>query len=126
MSISRFCLFRSPHRGRPPYDDVALAVPVTVPYVRHSIRGAHWFLARALAELLTSSGLRKDAIDGLTVSSFTLAPDTAVGSTQQLGLVPRWLDHIPMGGASGIVALRRAARAVQSGDANVVDRKSVV
>jgi acetyl-CoA acetyltransferase len=88
--------------------------------VRHSIRGAHWFLARALAELLTSSGLRKDDIDGLTVSSFTLAPDTAVGLTQQLGLVPRWLDHIPMGGASGIVALRRAARAVQSGDANVV------
>ena len=105
---------------RLPYDDVALAVPVTVPYVRHSIRGAHWFLARALAELIKASGLPKDAIDGLTVSSFTLAPDTAVGLTQQLGLSPRWLDHIPMGGASGIVALRRAARAVQSGDANVV------
>ena len=102
------------------YDDVALAVPVTVPYVRRSIRGAHWFLARALAELVKSSGLPKEAIDGLTVSSFTLAPDTAVGLTQQLGLAPRWLDHIPMGGASGIVALRRAARAVQSGDANVV------
>jgi acetyl-CoA acetyltransferase len=105
---------------RLPYDDVALAVPVTVPYVRHSIHGAHWFLARALAELIKTSGLPKDAIDGLTVSSFTLAPDTAVGLTQQLGLTPRWLDHIPMGGASGIVALRRAARAVQTGDANVV------
>ncbi len=32
----------------------------------------------------------------------------------------RWLDHIPMGGACGIVALRRAARAVQSGDADAV------
>jgi acetyl-CoA acetyltransferase len=32
----------------------------------------------------------------------------------------RWLDNIPMGGASGIVALRRALRAVQSGDASVV------
>ena len=106
--------------NRLPYDDVALAVPVTVPYVRHSIRGAHWFLARALAELIKDSGLPKDAIDGLTVSSFTLAPDTAVGLTQQLGLSPRWLDHIPMGGASGVVALRRAARAVQTGDANVV------
>src|ERR1051326_8077733 len=48
------------------YDDVALAVPVTVPYVRHSIRGAHWFLARALADLLKTSGLPKNAIDGLT------------------------------------------------------------
>ena len=28
------------------YDGVAVAVPVTVPYVRYSIRGAHWFLAR--------------------------------------------------------------------------------
>jgi acetyl-CoA acetyltransferase len=33
---------------------------------------------------------------------------------------PRWLDHIPTGGASGVMALRRAARAVQAGDADVV------
>ena len=39
---------------------------------------------------------------------------------QHVGLSPRWLDHIPMGGACGVVALRRAARAVQSGDAEVV------
>ncbi len=43
-----------------------------------------------------------------------------MGLTQHLGLTPRWLDHIPMGGASGVVALRRAARAVQSGDARIV------
>ena len=47
-------------------------------------------------------------------------PDTAVGLTQHFGLSPRWLDHIPFGGASGIVALRRAARAVQAGDADIV------
>ena len=29
------------------YDDVVLAAPVTVPYVRYSIRSAHWFLGRA-------------------------------------------------------------------------------
>jgi acetyl-CoA acetyltransferase len=95
-------------------------VPVTVPYVRYSIRSAHWWLARCLADLLKASGLRKDDIDGLSVSSFTLAPDTAIGLTQHLGLSPRWLDHVPFGGASGVVALRRAARAVQAGDADVV------
>ncbi len=105
---------------RSSYDNVALAVPVTVPYVRYSIRGAHWFFARALEETARRAGIGKDRIDGLAVSSFTLAPDTAVGLTQHLGLSPRWLDHIPMGGASGIVALRRAARAVQSGDADIV------
>jgi hypothetical protein len=91
---------------------VVITCPVTVPYVRYSIRGAHWFLAAALADLLKRAGLAKDKLDGLCVSSFTLAPDSAVGLTQHLGLTLRWLDHIPMGGACGIVALRRAARAV--------------
>lgn len=102
------------------YDGVAVAVPVTVPYVRYSVRSAHWWLARALGEALKRSGLKKTDVDGLTVSSFTLAPDTAIGLTQHLGVSPRWLDHVPLGGASGIVALRRAARAVQAGDAEVV------
>ncbi len=102
------------------YEGVAVTVPVTVPYVRHSTRGAHWFLGQALQALLHQSGLQKADVDGLTVSSFSLAPDTAVGVTQHLGLSPRWLDHIPTGGASGVMALRRAARAVQAGDADVV------
>jgi acetyl-CoA acetyltransferase len=99
---------------------VVLAAPVTVPYVRYSIRAAHWWLARAFKKLLESSSLKKDDVDGLTVSSFTLAPDTAIGLTQHLGLSPRWLDHVPLGGASAVVALRRAARAVQAGDAQIV------
>lgn len=102
------------------YEEVAVAVPVTVPYVRYSVRGAHWFLARALRALLEGAGLRKADLDGLCAASFTLAPDTAVGATQHLGLSLRWLDHVPMGGAAGVVALRRAARAVQAGDASVV------
>jgi acetyl-CoA acetyltransferase len=102
------------------YEGVVVAAPVTVPYVRYSIRSAHWWLARALKMLLETSSLRKDEVDGLSVSSFTLAPDTAVGLTQHLGISPRWLDHVPYGGASGVVGLRRAARAVQSGDAEVV------
>jgi acetyl-CoA acetyltransferase len=106
--------------ARASYDEVALAVPVTVPYVRYSIRSAHWFAGRALALMIEGAGIDKARIDGLCISSFTLAPDTAVGLTQHLGLSPRWLDHIPMGGASGIVALRRAARAVQCGDAEIV------
>jgi acetyl-CoA acetyltransferase len=105
---------------RASYDGVAVAVPVTVPYVRYSIRGAHWFAGRALAGLVAISGIDKAQIDGLCFSSFTLAPDTAVGLSQHLGLAPRWLDNIPLGGASGIVALRRAARAVQAGDAAIV------
>ena len=102
------------------YEGIAVAVPVTIPYARYSTRSAHWWLARALRELLEQSGLRKEEIDGLCVSSFLLAPDTAVALVQHFGVSPRWLDHIPMGGACGVVALRRAARAVQAGDADIV------
>ena len=105
---------------RTSYEGVAVAVPVTVPYQRYSTHGAHWFIGQALNELLRRSGIAKEQIDGLTVSSFSMAPDTAVGVTQHLGLSPRWLDHIPTGGASGVMALRRAARAVQAGDASIV------
>ncbi len=102
------------------YDGVVAAVPISIPYQRFTPDPAHWWLARALGDLVRGAGLRPSDIDGFTVSSFTLFPDTAVGLTQHLGLTPRWLDHIPMGGASGVVALRRAARAVQAGDASIV------
>jgi acetyl-CoA acetyltransferase len=102
------------------YDGVALCCPVTEPYVRRSDHGAAWFLARALRRLLDTGGLAKLDIDGLCVSSFTLQPDTVVAFTQHVGLSPRMLEWLPMGGACGVIALRRAARAVQTGDAEIV------
>jgi acetyl-CoA acetyltransferase len=105
---------------RKSYDDVVACVPVTIPYRRYSTNSAHWWIGRALHELVKRTGIRVQEIDGLSVSSFTIAPDTAIGLTQHFGLSPRWLDYVPLGGASGIVALRRAARAVQAGDADLV------
>ncbi|MFK5977473.1 MAG: thiolase family protein [Rhizobiaceae bacterium] len=105
---------------RQAYDGVALVAPFSTPYQRYSTDTAHWWIAGALRGTLGTAGLKPSEIDGFCVSSFSLAPDSAVGLTQHLGLCLRWLDHIPMGGASGIVALRRAARAIQSGDANIV------
>lgn len=106
--------------SRTGYEGVVATVPVTIAYERYSIHSAHWWLGRALGALIKDAGIAKDEVDGMCVSSFTLAPDTAVGLTQHLGMSPRWLDHIPMGGASGVIGLRRAARAVQCGDASVV------
>ncbi len=105
---------------RLPYDDVVIAAPVTIPYRRYSTNTAHWWVGRAVREVLERAGLRSADIDGLSLASFTVGPDTAIGLTQHLGLSPRWLDHVPLGGASGVVALRRAARAVQCGDAEFV------
>ena len=107
-------------RRQKPYKDIVLTSPVTVDYVRYSNRSAHWFLAKSLRGVIESAGVDLNEVDGLCVSSFQLLPDTAVGLTQHLGVTPRWLDHLPMGGACGVAALRRAARAVQCGDAEYV------
>ncbi len=111
---------RSNGATRLPYDGVVAAIPITIPYRRYSTNTAHWWIGRAIRAVLARAGLRPADIDGLSLSSFTVGPDTAVGLTQHMGLSPRWLDHVPLGGASGVVALRRAARAVQAGDADVV------
>ena len=105
---------------RKSYDGVVACVPVTIPYRRYSTHTAHWWIGRALRELTQQAGLRLKDLDGLAVSSFTMSPDTAIALTQHFGLSPRWLDQVSLGGASGIVALRRAARAVQVGDADCV------
>lgn len=105
---------------RKSYEGVVICAPVTIPYRRYSTNAAHWWIGRALSALIKQTGLRPADIDGLSVSSFTVSPDTAIGLTQHFGLSPRWLDTVPLGGASGVVALRRAARAVQAGDAEFV------
>lgn len=105
---------------RLPYDGVVLTAPVSVPYERYTNESAHWWIARALREALKKASVTPQELDGLSVSSFTLAPDTPVGLTQHFGISPRWLDTVPMGGASGVAAMRRAARAVQCGDVDVV------
>jgi acetyl-CoA acetyltransferase len=107
-------------RARQSYDGVVLAVPVTVPYQRYSIETAHWWMGKALRALAQGAGISHRDFDGFSVASFTMGPDVAVGLTQHFGLSPRHIDHVPMGGAAGIVSLRRAARAVQAGDADIV------
>lgn len=107
-------------RAALPYDGVALCCPVTVPYQRFSPESAHWWAGAALQALAVQTGLRPPDIDGFCFASFSAAPDSVVGMVQHLGLSPRWMDHIPTGGASGVMALRRAARAVQAGDADLV------
>ncbi len=102
------------------YANIAVAQPYTEPYVRRSGEAAPWFLGRTLAGVLQGSGLQKSAIDGLAVTSMSLAPDTVPAMVEHFGLSPRWLESVPYGGASGVIALQRAARAVQCGDAGIV------
>ena len=90
------------------YDGVVAALPVTMPYERYSTHAAHWWLGRALGALIRQSGLAKTDVDGLCVSSFTLAPDTAVGLVQRLDPVAR-LAHLEA------VALQQVAHHLPEG-----------
>jgi acetyl-CoA acetyltransferase len=92
------------------------------PYTRHPAPGTTTaqVLADAGARALASAGLEPSALDGLAVSSFSLAPDHAVDLAWRLGLRLRWLMQDTNGGASGINMLQHAIRAVQAGDARAV------
>ena len=102
------------------YDGVAVAVPVTVGYFRSTRHDVRWLLGRALAELVRAARIRKSDVDGLTIGSYRLYPDNSASLSHYLGLGPRTLFDLPYGGASGVIALRRAARAIQAGDADIV------
>lgn len=102
------------------YSGIAVMTPVSCEYARTSRRTMPWFLGRAFAELVSRSGVNKDDIDGLAVSSYQMTPDNGASMTQVFGISPRFLIDFPYGGACGLMALKRAARAVQDGDAEIV------
>jgi acetyl-CoA acetyltransferase len=102
------------------YAGIAVAVPVTSQRFRTTRHLTPWFFGRLLADMLRESGIKKSEIDGLSLASYTLAPDNAASLCEYLGLEPRYLHDLPYGGASGVMAMTRAARAIQAGDAEIV------
>ncbi len=105
---------------RDSFKGVAVAVPVKTAYSRVKEHPASWYIGRVLRKLLDDSGLIKADVDGLALASYSNAPDSAAVMAEYFGLELSWVVDLPMGGASGVIALMRAARAVQSGDASVV------
>ncbi len=102
------------------YHGVALTAPVSWGYARQSARNASWFIGSVLREMIDAAGLVKSDIDGLAISSFSLGADSAIALTQHFGLRARWIEQLNYGGVSGLLALRRGARAIQAGDADII------
>ena len=92
------------------------------PYSRHPTDGVttERLLADAFLRVLADAGIEWNAVDGLGVASFTLAPDRAVDLAWRLGLRVRWLMDDGNGGASGIQLLEHAVRAIEAGDATTI------
>lgn len=102
------------------YQGLVVTSPVSLMFGRFSNASTPLLFARALKQLLEQSGVKKTDVDGLAVSSFSLRPDPAIALSRSLGLSLRWFQDVNLGGASGGVALNRAARAVAAGDADIV------
>src|SRR5581483_8950402 len=91
--------------------DAVIAGCGEFPYTRHPRADTTTaeVLADAGARALASAGMAPSELDGLAVSSFSLAPDHAVDLAWRLGLRLRWLMQDTNGGASGINMLQHAA-----------------
>jgi acetyl-CoA acetyltransferase len=99
-----------------------IAGAVEVPYTRHpdASTTTESLLAFAFLRALERTGMRREDVDGLAVSSFTLVPDHVIDLAWRLGLRLRWIMEDTNGGASALNMLQHAVRAVEAGDAGVV------
>lgn len=92
------------------------------PFLRDPGEGATTasLLAQAARAALDDAGVRPSDVDGLGVSSFSLAPDRAIDLAVRLGLRCSWLMDGGTGGASALDMLQHARRAVEAGDASTI------
>jgi len=68
---------------------------------------------------LKSAGLEWNKVQGLAVACFVLPPDNVTVLAEHFGIEARWLFHGVYGGASNIIGMLHAARAIQAGDIDV-------
>jgi acetyl-CoA acetyltransferase len=80
----------------------------------------HTFIRDAAIAALADAGIDGDEIDGMAVTSFSLAPDTAVDLAWKLGISARWLLQDTNGGSSAMNMLGHALRGVETGAASAI------
>ena len=102
------------------YAGVAVVGYGETPYHKRREHSAMAYTADAVRRALESANLTKEDVDGLSVTSFELPPDNTTTVAEHVGLTLRWAFHGVYGGASGIIGMAQAARAIQAGDAEVV------
>lgn len=81
-------------------------------------RSAYDLAGEALSQLLERTGISKDEIDGLSVTtalSEASNPFFAVYMTDALGITPTWLNYGGIGGCSATGGIARAMSAIRDG-----------
>lgn len=102
-------------------EQAVIAGAAETPYRRGLVRrSTQKLLADVTQRVLRNAGMKLSDIDGLGVSSMTLAPDRVVDLAFRLGLRTTWLMEDTNGGAAALNMLAHARRAVEAGDARTV------
>jgi acetyl-CoA acetyltransferase len=80
----------------------------------------HTFIRDAVVAALKDAEVDAAEIQGMAVTSFSLAPDTAIDLAWRLGLSLRWLLQDTNGGCSAMNMLGHALRGVETGAASPI------
>jgi len=89
-------------------------------YSKRATTSVQRLLYDAGAAALADAGLSWSRVDGLAVTSFLLPPDNVATVAEHFGVEARFLFQGLYGGASGIIGLAHAARAIRDGACDVV------
>lgn len=89
------------------------------PYAKRADKSVQRLMYEAGSAALADAGLPWSAVDGLAVTCFLLPPDNAPTVAEHLGVEARFLFQGLYGGASGIIGMAHAARAIRDGACDV-------
>lgn len=103
-----------------PFDAVRIVGAGQTAYAKRSPDTVQKLLYDAGSSALKDAGLSWRQVDGLAVTSFMLPPDNVATVAEHLGIEARFLFQGLYGGASGIIGMAHAARAIRDGACDVV------
>lgn len=89
-------------------------------YAKRSSDTVQKLLYDAGSAALRDAGLDWSRVDGLALTSFMLPPDNSATVAEHFGIEARFLYQGLYGGASGIIGMAHAARAIRDGACDVV------
>jgi acetyl-CoA acetyltransferase len=107
-------------RGRRSYDDAVIVGYAQTTYHKRTEWSTLQYCVEAVRLALDNCGLSNKDVDGLGVCSFMLAPDNTATLAEHMGLTLTWGYLGTFGGAAQVIGLLRAARAIESGEAETV------
>ena len=102
------------------YEGVAISGYGETEYHKKNPKGQLFYITESVRRAINSAGLKPDDIDGLAVTSFQLPPDNVTTVAENLGMKINWAFQGLYGGASPIIGVLDAIKAIQSGVAKAV------